>query len=170
MTTMAYQIPRELERTETIQQARPAPHVALRQAAQALSRRGLAAAKAELVNHALLAYVELIFETDDDGVMPNVDTDGRLVVPAPWGRAGGRLWGLRNTEQRAFNWLMRRRQDEQNQPLFVYDGATRQWLVGRYTKRSAMAYLRTMPITLAEWREAWSATRSQWARRNLGGE
>lgn len=170
MTTMAYQIPRELERTEAIQQARPAPHVALRQAAQALSRRGLAAAKAELVNNALLAYVELIFETDDDGVNPHIDTDGRLMVPAPWGRAGGRLWGLRNTEQRAFNHLMRRRQDEQNQPLFLYDDATRQWLVGRYTKRSAMSYLRTMPVTLAEWREAWSATRSQWARRNLGEE
>jgi hypothetical protein len=32
----------------------------------------------------------------------------------------------------------------------------------------ALAYLRGMPVTLAEWRAAWSATRSIWASQNLG--
>lgn len=163
------QIPNELARTETIVQAEPAPRAPLRTVAENLSRRGLAAAKVELANAAMLAFTEVIFDVDPDGVMPNIDADGRLLIPAPWGRSGGRMWGLRNTEQRTFTWLMRKRSETQNQPLFVYDAESRQWLLGRgYTKRSALAYVRTMPVTLSEWRAAWTATRSQWSRDNLG--
>lgn len=169
--TLSYQIPNELARTEAIVQAQPDRHSPLRSVAQSLSRRGVAVAKVELVNTALAAFTEILFDVDPDGVEPNLDPDGRLLIPAPWGRAGGRLWGLRNTEQRAFAWLMRRRSEEQNTPLYVYDVEGRQWLLGRgYTRRSAMAYVRTMEVTLPEWRAAWSATRSTWARQNLGQE
>ena len=169
--TLSYQIPNELARTEAIVQAQPDRHSPLRAVAQSLTRRGVAVAKVELVNTALAAFTEILFDVDPDGVEPNLDPDGRLLIPAPWGRAGGRLWGLRNTEQRAFAWLMRRRSESQNQPLYIYDVEGRQWLLGRgYTRRSAMAYVRTMEVTLPEWRTAWSATRSTWARQNLGQE
>jgi len=169
--TVSFQIPAELARTEAIRNTEPERFSPLRAVAQNLSRRGIAVAKVELVNTALLSFAEVLFDADPDGIAPNLDPDGRVLIPAPWGRAGGRMWGLRNTEQRAFSWLMRQRSEQQNQPLFVYDADTKQWLLGRgYARRSAMAYCRTMPVTLPEWRAAWSATRSNWARQNLGEE
>ncbi|MCB0150890.1 MAG: hypothetical protein KDE01_24965, partial [Caldilineaceae bacterium] len=59
----------------------------------------------------------------------------------------------------------------QNEPLWVYDAAGRTWLLNlAYTRRGAMTYLRTLPVTLAEWRQAWDVTRSQWSRQHLSGE
>lgn len=171
MGRMNYVIPAELQRTEAIVGAQPERHTPLRAVAQKLSRRGVMGAKAELANNALLAFVECLFDVDDDQVYSNIDPDGRLLIPAPFGRAGGRYWGLRNTEQRAFSWLMRQRSLNQDAPLFVFDPEFRQWFVGAgYNRRSALAYLRAFPITLTEWREAWSATRSDWAIQNLGND
>lgn len=169
--TLAYQVPRELARTEAMTSV-PAPdrHTPLRSVAQRLTRRGVAGAKVELVNTALLAFTEVLFDVDPDGQFVNVDADGRILIPAPFGRAGGRLWGLRATEQRAFSWLMRRRSDTESAPLFVFDGEYRQWfLASGYSRLTALAYLRQMPVTLGEWRAAWAATRSTWAGQNLGG-
>lgn len=173
MRVMDYagQMPKELERTEALVEKAPDRSTPMRAVAQLLSRRGVAAAKCELANTALAAMIDLLFEVDGDGVMPNQDTDGRLLVPAPWGRNGGHLWGLRSTEQRTLNHIMRAR-SERNGALFVYDHEGRFWLLGRgYSSRmTAGAYLRHTPIVLAEWRAAWQATRSQWARRHLGDE
>lgn len=168
--TLAYQVPRELARTEAMAAVQaPDRHTPLRSVAQRLTRRGVAGAKVELVNTALLAFVEVVFDADPDGVYCNVDKDGRVLIPAPWGRAGGRLWGLRATEQRAFSWLMRRRSDTESAPLFIFDAEYRLWfLAAGYTRNTALAYLRGMPVTLGEWRAAWSATRSTWASQNLG--
>lgn len=169
--TMHYQIPAELARTEAISQAQPERFAPLRTVAKNLSRRGVAAAKAELVNQALFELADLIYEADTDGRPANVDTDGRIIVPLPWGRLGHRAWGLRRTEANALRWLMLQRAAVQNEPLWVYDAGGRAWLVNlAYTRRTALAYLRTMPITLAEWRQAWEVTRSQWARQNLTRE
>jgi hypothetical protein len=166
---MNYVIPAELERTEAIAATAPTRHTPLRQVAQKLTRRGVMAAKAELANTALLAFVEVLFDVDADQVYANIDPDGRIMIPAPFGRNGGLLWGLRRTEQRALSWLMRQRSEMQESPLFVYDAEFRQWFVGAgYTRRSALAYLRAFPVALAEWREAWTATRSTWANQNLG--
>ena len=164
------QMPRELARSEAIIDKHPDRSTPLRSIAQALSRRGVAAAKCELVNAALVAMVDLLFEVDDDGATPNVDPDGRILPPAPWGRNGGRLWGLRATEQRTLNVIMRQRNDTHSEPLFVYDTEARHWLLGRAYKgkRAAHAYLRTCPITMAEWRAAWQVTRSTWASKHLG--
>lgn len=169
--TMHYQIPAELARTEAISGAQPERFAPLRKVAKALSRRGLAAAKVELVNVALLELVDLVFEDDTDGRPANMDTDGRVLVPLPWGRLGHKQWGLRRTEANALRWLMLQRYATQNEPLFVYDAGGRVWLVNlAYSKRSALSYLRTMPVTLAEWRPAWEVTTSQWARQNLSRE
>lgn len=162
-------IPAELQRTEAVYGVQPERHTPLRSVAQKLSRRGAMVAKVELANNALLAFVEVLFDVDDDQVYSNIDPTGRIMIPAPWGRAGGRHWGLRNTEQRAFSWLMRRRSQIEESPLFVFDAEFRQWFVGAgYNRRSALAYLRAFPVTLTEWRAAWAAVRSEWARRKLG--
>lgn len=170
--TMEFRIPAELQRTEAIL-ATPAPakHTPLRTVAERLTKRGVMQAKTELANNALLAFIEVLFDCDSDGIFANIDQDNRILIPAPFGRAGGRLWGLRNTEQRAFSRLMRKRSETESNPLLRYDGEFRQWFVGAgYNRRSALAYLRHMPITLAEWRAAWTATRSTWARQNLGND
>ena len=167
--TMNFQIPAELARTEAIAAAQPDRHAPLRAIAQNLSRRGVAAAKVEICNLALVEFTAALFDQDPDGITPNVDADGRILIPAPWGRNGGPLWGLRRTEQRALNYIMRQRSTMQNMPLFVYDGDSRTWLLGRSASlRSSMTYLRNLPLTLAEWRQAWDAVRSTWARQNLG--
>lgn len=167
----AGQMPRELQRTEAIAAAQPDRHAPLRAVAQNLTRRGVAAAKVELANTALLAFVEVLFDVDPDDYTPNLDPDGRVLIPMPWGRAGGAMWGLRSTEQRAMNVIMRQRA-ELAAALFIYDLGSRCWLVGRgYAgRRVALAYLRQCPITLQEWRAAWSSTRSPWARKNLGND
>ena len=164
-------LPRELARTEVIadqrnQVDRWAP---LRSVAQALSRRGLAAAKVELANHALALAVDLVLDADADGHRPNLDADGRVLVPLPWTRSGARAWGLRRTEGRAFNRIMRQRSDSEPQPLFLYDAESRGWLWGVWSRNSAGAYLRNNPITLREWRAAWEAETSPWARQNMAG-
>lgn len=167
--TLSYQIPAELARTEAIAKAQPDRHAPLRKVAESLSRRGVAVAKVELCNLALVEFATALFDQDPDGITPNVDADGRILMPAPWGRNGGPLWGLRRTEQRALNYIMRQRSTMQNTPLFVYDADSRAWLLGRSASlRSSLTYLRNVPVTLTEWREAWSAVRSTWARQNLG--
>jgi len=165
-------IPAELARTEAIAAAQPTAFAALtRKMTQALSRRGLAASKVEIANHALLALTELAFEQDTDDRPANADLDGRILIPLPWGRLGSKQWGLRRTEANALRRIMLQRVATQNEPLFVYDGDSRAWLVNlAYTRRSALVYLRTMPVTLAEWRQAMQATGSQWLREMSSGE
>lgn len=163
-------IARELGRTEEIINAEPQRHTALRTAAKTLSRRGLAQAKAELANNALATLIDVLYESDGDGARSNVDVDGRILIPLPWGRRGCLQWGLRVGEANAFRWVMLRRVETHHPPLLSYDAASRVWLLnaGDYsTRKLALAYLNCRPITLAEWREGWAATRSQWARQNL---
>ena len=82
---------------------------------------------------------------------------------------GCKAWGLRISEANALRWIMLRRQ-EQQQTLLAYDTETRQWLLNDRDypgKRMALAYVRSMQISIQEWRSAWEATRSQWAGQEL---
>ena len=168
--TLAYQVPRELQRTEALA-ATPAPerHTPLRAVAQRLTRRGVAGAKVELVNTALLTLTDLLYETDEDGRPANVDADGRVLVPLPWGRLGYRHWGMRRTEANALRWLMMNRAAQQGEPWLVYDQSARCWLLNLAydSRRTALAYWRQLPVTLGEWRAASEATRSLWAAQNM---
>lgn len=164
-------MPRELARTEVItdnadQVTRYAP---LRQVAQNLSRRGQAAAKAELFNHVLAAAADLCLETDEDGRLANVDAiTGAVLVPLPWGEGGYRRWGLRVTECRQLRYILLRRAERDRPPLFDYDPTIRRWVFPvSWGRRTAATYLRAAPITLAEYRAAWSATRTAWATQNM---
>jgi hypothetical protein len=169
--TLAYQVPKELQRTEALTTVQPAQHTVqrLRSVAQSLSRRGVAAAKVELANTALVTLVDLLYETDEDGRPANVDADGRVLIPLPWGRLGYRVWGLRRTEANALRWLMMNRAAQHGEPWLVYDQAARCWLLNLAydSRRVALAYWRQLPVTLAEWRAAADATRSQWAAQNM---
>lgn len=165
-------LPRELARTEVITDAKEDVERfgPMRQFAAKLSRRGLAGAKSELANHALALAVDLVLEQDADGWRPNLDADGRILVPLPWTRSGARHWGFRATEGRVFNLIMRQRSDREPQPLFVYDLELRGWLWGAWKRQTVGAYLRQNPITITEWRNAWNARASEWGRQHLGKE
>ncbi|MCB0049838.1 MAG: hypothetical protein M9936_14310 [Caldilinea sp.] len=167
--TMQYRIPAELERTEAIAAAQPDRYAPLRKVAQSLTRRGVMAAKVELVNQALATLVDLVFEIDDDGRYANQDIDGRILIPLPWGRLGRGAWGLRATEGAALRYIMLQRQHTEPEPLFTYDAGGRTWCVNLAftSRRMAMSYLRTTPVTLGEWRHAWESTRSAWSVQNM---
>lgn len=172
------QLPRELARAEQVQHARPGPSVEQRRgvleaAAVTLSRRGLAAAKTELANAALLELAKLLYAGDDDGAPVNFDAETlRVLVPLPWGSNGYRAWGLRASEGRALRWLMLNRTVSTDPPPWLdYDPDGRAWVInGRAYAWLGLAvrYLQEHPITVQEWRAAAKATRTQWAKAHLG--
>ena len=92
-----------IERKVTIRGASPTAHVKQRlaQAATDLNRAGMLQAQCEVVNEALCQLATMLYAKDSDGALANVDTrTGRLLVPAPWGDTGWKLWGLRQWEAR----------------------------------------------------------------------
>ena len=164
-------LPRELARTEVIAERRDqvdrfAP---LRTVAQNLSRRGVAQAKVELMNHALAAAADLCLETDTDGRLVNIDhATGVVLVPLPWGENGYKLWGLRVTECRQMRFILRQRGDRDRPPLFDYHPTLRRWVMDTtWRRRTAAAYLAARPVTLAEYRAAWDATATGWAKQHM---
>lgn len=164
-------MPRELARTEVIadkkdQVERFAP---LRAVAQNLSRRGQAAAKVELMNNVMAAAADLCLERDQDNRPANIDhVTGAVLVPLPWGEGGYRRWGLRVTEARILRHILRQRAEHDRPPLFDYDASMRRWVFDRFWSRNTAAgYLRASPLTLAEYRAAWAATRTKWATQHM---
>jgi len=126
------------------------------QAAADLNRAGTMAAHCEVVNEALLALVGILYQRDEDKCPANVDrVTGRLLIPAPWGAAGWKRWGLRKWEAEVLRKILRSRVQGQRYPLFDYSEAQRYWLLNMVTynsQRLALAYLQTEPISLIEWR------------------
>lgn len=91
--------------------------------AHQLNRKGVAMAQAELCNEAVCKVIALCYQQDDDGRACNVDhVSGRLLIPAPWGRAGRRQYGLRPSEGntlRAYLYFLEEKRTPP--PLFTYD-------------------------------------------------
>jgi hypothetical protein len=84
-----------------IRRANPRAYVQQRvgENAQALSRAGEAAARVERLNEALCHLVEILYQADEDGALPNLDPiTYRLRIPAPFGAKGWRRWGLRRAD------------------------------------------------------------------------
>ena len=166
-------LPRELARTETVAgaQGNVERFSPLRSLATNLSRRGVAQAKVELMNHAVATAVDLCLECDPDGRPANVDhITGAVLVPLPWGEAGYKMWGLRVTECRQLRYILRRRAEHDRPPLFDYDPQMRRWVFSSFwTRNTAAGYLRASPLTLAEYRRAWDATNTRWAAEHLQG-
>lgn len=146
-----------------IRRANPRAYVQQRigENAQALSRAGEAAARVERLNEALCRLVEILYQVDEDGSLPNIDAvTHRLRIPAPFGAKGWRRWGLRRAEGRALAAILRQRSTGQRQPLFDWNDAGSTWhlSIGSYPViESAQLYLQRKPISLAEWRWALQA-------------
>lgn len=119
-----------------------------------LTRRGAAAATAELLNEAVMKAIGYCYEVDEDGHPANVNADGRIEIPMPWGSVGRPLYGLRRTEgdtlRRYLQFL-----EGQRRPirLFYFEGG--RWYVDAFTYPSqadALGYWRVVAMTAAAWR------------------
>lgn len=148
-----------IERTFDIRQATPTPSVKQRLAdvAADLSKAGDNQARVELLNESVLALTNILYERDEEGRYANVDSrTHRLLVPAPWGSAGWRKWGVRNWEAVILRKiLIVRYQMRRGAPLFDYSEPSNQWFlnVTDYpTLDKALAYWKARPITLRDWR------------------
>jgi hypothetical protein len=170
---MNVSIATELQRTAPILKTTPTPTAdkrgTLGAAAHALSRRGLAGAKAELANVAIERLLMLLFEVDTDGELCNLDpVGGRILVPVPWGRKGCRHWGLRPSEARILSAILAGRVDVDGKAawLFAYDAPSRSWCLRLRHYPSlgrAMAALQSSPILAQEWRNTSTALTTAWA-------
>lgn len=126
-------------------------------AAEELSRAGDMAAHVELANEALSKYTLMLYATDSDGVLANVDgRTGKIYVAAPWGNKGWKRWGLRCWEAVTLRGvLMARIVKPRHVSLYDYNTATRKWHINTNnypTVDRAQAYLQHCAVTLAEWR------------------
>lgn len=156
------EIVRIVARKGEIMNKQPARHMPVRAAAEALSRRNVAQAKAEVLSEALWAFVQMAYEVDDTGALCNVDgATGRLLVPAPMGRVGHRRWGLRYTESEVLRAiLMGWQRGKGEAPLLTYDQAARGWHLNIFDYAAwqvALGWLRRHPITAGLWRSAYTA-------------
>lgn len=158
--------------TERVQQIRAAgPDTVIKQrvaeTAQELNRAGELQKRVELANEALAALVVLLYERDADGQLANVDPKTwRLLVPAPWGNSGWRVWGMRQWESRILRWVLLDRQSSRGKgerpPLFDYNEAGRTWHLnlGDYkTLEQGLFWVKVSAIKLAEWRKYVDRTR-----------
>lgn len=136
------------------------------QAADELNRAGSMALHVELANEALTKFTLMLYQREQDGGWANIDQrTHRLLVPAPWGSAGWRVWGLRNWESRILRCVMLERVKDARRPcLFDYNTDNRTWYLN-VTDYGVIAaadhYLQRSPITLAEWRKHDNAYRQR---------
>lgn len=145
---------------EIREMAQPASVVKQRiaKAAQELDRAGSAMLHVELASEALCKFVAMLYRRDVDGVWANIDPKThRLLVPAPWGNAGWKRWGLRNWEACIMRRILLDRVSDAKRPcLFDYNAETRLWylnVIDYPTLEAAEHYLKRGAITLAEWRK-----------------
>lgn len=150
-------------RKEAIAQAAPARHTALRKAAEDLSRRNVDAAIVELFMEAMQRLTLLAYEQDGHGYC-NIDpVTGKLLIPAPWGRAGYRRWGITPSESVVLREMVQRRQmgrDGRAPGLWLYDASRRSWRLNLFdfdTLRDGQAYWQRWPLTVVEYRQARTA-------------
>ena len=158
---MKSEIVQIVTRKSEVMAAQPTRHTPIRTAAETLTRRNVAQAKAELLSEAVWAAVALCYERDDSGSLCNVDSvSGRLLVPAPWGREGHRRWGLRYLESVLLRAILRGlQQANEEPPVLVYDPLSRGWHLNIFdypSHRQALAWLERHPITASAWRSAYA--------------
>lgn len=150
-----------IERTQTIRDVASHPDRAIKQrmadAAANLSLAGSNQLRVETLQEAVLALTTLCYAADPDGGPANLDSrTHRLLVAAPWGRAGWKRWGLRYWEAEMLRQIMIVRcQMRRVDPLFDYNSEARTWHVDLaiYPRLDlALMYWKQNPITLKEFR------------------
>lgn len=150
-----------LERKPEIRNTTPGQFVKARvaQSADQLNRAGQMAARVELVNEAICRLTQLAYTPDTDGDFANIcHVTWRLLIPAPWGSAGWRVWGLRYWEGKTLRGILHERQlyykAGQRPPLYSYDSGSWYVNVADYASYEAASFwLRGSSITLKEWRQ-----------------
>ena len=149
-----------LETKPTIAAAAPSRHTPLRQAAQRLSNRNRAAAKAELLNTALQRLTALCYDMDARENLPprawNVDgRTGRILVGVPMGSAGRAMYGLRRIERDVLRAILVAHDvPSGDPPLYQYDAAERAWYLNIYDYRdveAAREWLKRNRVTAQQW-------------------
>ncbi len=144
-----------LTRKERIVDAQPGRYGYLRAAADTLDRRLVDAATVELLAEALYRLVDLVYSQDAAGWVTVDGATGRILIPAPWGRAGRSAWGLYPSEGDTLRSILRHRRRGPVPPLWVYNRERRAWFVNLEAYpdlRSALAYLKAQPIGIEEYR------------------
>jgi hypothetical protein len=161
------QINQLTERVKKIRNAEPAAVVKqrVRESAAELSRAGDMQLRVELANEALAAYAVMLYETDADGQPANIDPrTWRLLVPAPWGNRGWKLWQMRQWESKILRSVLIDRQGEgqARPPLFDYNEEGRTWHLNRAdypTLERALFWVKHSAVKLSEWRKYAEKTR-----------
>ena len=156
------------ERAVEIRQVIPTASIKQRlaNAAQELSLAGSNQARVELLNESVMALTKVLYDAEPDGALANIDArTHRLLIPAPWGRAGWKRWGLRAWEAEVMRQiLIVRGQMERVKPLFDYNEESRTWHLnlGSYPRLDmAMMHWKSNQITLREWRLHADASRQK---------
>lgn len=149
-----------LARKGQVMQAAPQRHMSLRRAAEALSRRNADQAVVELMMEALQRLTLLAYEQDAYGYC-NIDpVTHRLLIPAPFGRAGHKRWGITGTEAVILREMMQQRQAQtEDRPpgLWLYDRTRRCWLLNLFdydTLADGQHYWQRWALTVPEYRAA----------------
>ncbi len=149
-----------VERKGDIAQSAPQRHTTLRRAADVLSLRNVDQAIAELFGEAVQRLTLLAYEQDANGYC-NIDPiTGKLLIPAPWGRAGHKRWGITPSESVVLREMILQRQigrKGRSPGLWRYDQSQRTWRLNLYdfdTLANAQQYWERWPLTVAEYRDA----------------
>lgn len=151
-------LPATMERKATLATVAPQRHTVLREAADSLSRHNADGALVELFMEAMQRLTLLAYEQDAHGYC-NIDpATAKLLIPAPWGRAGHQRWGLTHSESEVLREMVQQRQigrDGRPPGLWLYDRTRRTWRVNLYdfdTLPDAQKYWKKWPLGVAEYR------------------
>jgi hypothetical protein len=149
---------RALERKAAISTTAPERHTTIQRVAQALSRRGADAAIVELFSEAMQRLTLLAYERDEAGYC-NIDPiTWRLLLPAPFGRAGHKHWGISRAESDVLRDMLRERQpqtDHRPPGLWLYDRTRKCWRLNLFdfdTLADGQAYWQRWPLSIQEYR------------------
>lgn len=132
--------------------------------AKQLSNAGAAAASAEICNEAVCKLIDLCYEQDATGRC-NIDPDGRLLVPAPWGRNGRYKYGLRATQGDVLRLHLQELQSVRRPaPLFTYDPLVYSWYCNIFDyveKDQALRYWRTCQLDASTYAQLTETVRNR---------
>ena len=115
------------------------------------SRNNVHRARAQAINAALYAFVDLVYEprSNNDPILVNVTHTGRIRPPVPWGWLHYQDYGLAKTEQIALAWIMQKRSEPGSPitPMFFYLRPF--WYLSQETYQrhdQALAHLEEYPV------------------------
>lgn len=150
----------KLGRKAELSNVTPERYTTIQRAAATLSRRNADAAIVELFSEAMQRLTLLAYERDGDGYC-NIDpVTWRVLIPAPWGRAGHRRWGMTRTESDVLREMVQCRQlqtGDRPPGLWLYDRARRSWRLNLFDYDEGVdgqRYWQRWPLTVPELRMA----------------